>query len=121
MSASQHAPEDGNHAIGMIVEGEHVIIRFQHPITFLKLDPQNAMEIAGGLVKASLECKTKAPVDASVVQKLLADTKKDIKIDQAREVLINRMILMLNSFATSNKPIDWKARQVVDTILVEVT
>lgn len=121
MSASQHPPADGNHAIGMIVEGEHVIIRFQHPITFLKLDPQNAMEIAGGLVKASLECKTKAPVDTSVVQKLLADTKKDIKIDEAREVLINRMMLMLRNFEGSTYTLEWRARQVVDTILVEVT
>lgn len=118
---SAHPPSDGNHAIGMIVEGEHVIIRFQHPITFLKLDPQNAMEIAGGLVKASLECKTKAPVDASVVAKLLADTKRDIKIDQAREVLINRMMIMLRNFEGSPKDLQWRARQVVDTILVEVT
>lgn len=121
MNASVNPPNDGNHAIGMIVEGEHVIIRFQHPITFLKLDPQNAMELAGGLVKASMECKTKEPVDASVVQRLLADTKKDIKVDQAREVLINRMMLMLKGFEESNRSLEWRARQVVDTILVEVT
>lgn len=118
---SSKPPNDGNHQIGMITEGGYVILRFQHEITWLKLEPQNAMEIAGGLVKAAMEIKTGRPVTDSVVEKLLADTKRDIKIDQAREVLINRMIMMLKGFETSTKPIDWKARQVVDTILVEVT
>lgn len=118
---SSKPPNDGNHQIGMIAEGGYVILRFQHEITWLKLEPQNAMEIAGGLMKMAMETKTGRPVTDGVVEKLLADTKRDIKIDQAREVLINRMIMMLKGFETSAKPIDWKARQVVDTILVEVT
>jgi hypothetical protein len=69
----------------------------------------------------AMQIKTGQEVTDGLVQKLLADTKRDIKIDQARETLINRIILMLKSFETSQKPIDWKARQVVDTILVEVT
>ena len=118
---SAHPPNDGNHQIGMIIEDGYVILRFQHEITWLKLEPQNALEIAGGLVKAAMEIKTGKEVGATVVDKLLADTKKDIKIEQARETLINRMILMLKGFETNPRSIDWKARQVVDTILVEVT
>jgi hypothetical protein len=121
MSASQNPPNDGNHAVGMIIEDGYVVVRFQHAITFLRLEPQNCLEIAGGLLRLGMEIKTGKPLDDTTLDKLLADTKKDIKIDQAREVLINRMILMLKGFETSAKPIDWKARQVVDTILVEVT
>jgi len=121
VSASQNPPSDGNHAIGLIIEDGHIIVRFQYPITFLKLAPQNALEIAGGLLRMGMEIKGGKPVDDATLDKLLADTKKDIKIDAAREILINRMILMLKSFETSPRAIDWKARQVVDTILVEVT
>ncbi len=118
---SAHPPSDGNHAIGMIVEDGHIIIKFQHPIDWLKIAPQNALEIAGGLIKNAMEIKTGSQVDDGMVEKLLADTKKDIKVDQAREVLIGRMMLMLKGFETSTRSLDWKARQVVDTILVEVT
>lgn len=121
MSASQHPPADGNHAIGMIIEDGYVVVRFQHPITFLRLEPQNCLEVAGGLLKLGMEIKTGRPLDDGTVEKLLADTKKDIKVDAAREVLINRMMLMLKSFDTSQRSLEWKARQVVDTILVEVT
>ena len=82
---------------------------------------QNALEVAGGMVKMAMEIKTGAPVTDSIVEKLLADTKKDIKIEQAREILINRMMLLLKGFQDSNRPLEWQARQVVDTILVEVT
>ena len=118
---SSKPPNDGNHQIGMIAEGGYVILRFQHEITWLKLEPTNAMEIAGGLIKMAMEIKTGSPVTDSVVEKLLADTKRDIKVDQAREVLINRMMLMLKNFEGSTRSLEWRARQVVDTILVEVT
>ena len=118
---SSKPPNDGNHQVGMIAEDGYVILRFQHEITWLKMEPTNALEIAGGLVKMAMEIKTGQPVTDGMVEKLLADTKRDIKIDQARETLINRMVLMLKGFETSGKSIDWKARQVVDTILVEVT
>jgi len=121
MSASIAPPTDGNHAIGMIVEDGYVVIRFQHPITFLKMEPQNALEIAGGLLKAGMEAKTGRAPEGGIVEKLLADTVKDIKIEQAREVLINRMILMLRSFEGGSRSLEWRARQVVDTVLVEVT
>ena len=121
MSASQHPPDTGNHAIGLIIEDNQIIVRFQHAITYLKLDPQNAMEIAGALLKMGMEIKTGKMLPNDVAQKLLADTQRDIKIDQARELLINRMILMLRGFEDSNRSLEWRARQVVDTILVEVT
>ena len=121
MSASQHPPADGNHAIGMIIEDGYVVVRFQHPITFLRLEPQNCLEVAGGLLKLGMEIKTGRPLEDGTVEKLLAETRKDIQIDRAREVLINRIMLMLKGFEESNRGLDWKARQLVDTILVEVT
>ena len=114
-------PNDGNHAVGMIAEDGYLIMKFQHPIDWLKMEPQNAMEIAGAMIKMAMEIKTGRPVTDGMVEKLLADTKRDIKIDQAREVLINRMMLMLGSFEGGTKTLEWRARQVVDTILVEVT
>lgn len=105
--------------VGILTEAGHAIIRFPNPTTWVKLSPQQAFEIAGGLMRAAYEAKNgKAPRSGFVES--LQDEVVNKFTDELRQRLITRMILMLMSMDTQNKRIDYQARQIVDTILTEL-
>ena len=117
MSASSQPPNDGNHAVGIMQEAGFVIARFQHPIEWLKMEPQNAVEIAGGLMRAAFEARNGRPPRRGIVEGMQDEMNFKLT-EQKREVLINRMVLMLTQI--NSKPIPWQAAQIVDTCMAEL-
>lgn len=108
---------DGNPEWGIIREGHQVVVRFNQPITWAKLDPQNAFEIAGGLMRTAFEAKHGKPPKDGIVQGLQQEMS-DALLTQKRNLLVTRIMLMLVSL--DNKRVDYKAKQIVDIIFAEM-
>lgn len=107
---------EGTTAVAMKVEGGHVILKFPHPVGWLKLEPQQALELAGGMVRAGMEAKTgKTPTDI-VISQMIGQVQQQITVEK-RMVLVNRIILMRKTMDEQKKSMLYQAEAIVDRIL----
>lgn len=117
MSASTTPPNDGNHNIGIIPEAGYVIARFQHPVEFLKMEPQNAFDIAGGLMAAAFEARNGRPPRKGIVEAMQLEVSDELRKKQ-RDTLVNRLLIIMPQI-NARSPL-WQAQQIVDTIMAEL-
>ena len=70
----------GTTAVAMAVQEGHVIMKFPAPVSWLKMEPQQALEAAGWLVRAGMEAKTgRSPTDI-VVSRMIVNGQTAITL-----------------------------------------
>lgn len=90
----------------------HVVMCFPRPARWVKLDSDQALAVAQGLAGNGFEVKHGvAPPDAL----------RRAVTEQDRQVLINRITLMVRSLTERGKDPAYIARMIVDTCLSRVT
>ena len=122
MAAEGFAPLVGDGKAEMMVMDQRgmVIWRFKKPMSWIGLDPANAMQIAGATIKAAQIAKTgKAPPPGAIegiVDSFAKHVEKKITKAQ-RDVLVNRVVLMMASMTRQKRNQNYQAQQIVDIIL----
>lgn len=96
-----------------------VILHYPHPVEWAGLDPQTAVMVAEQMARAAFAIRHgyEPRPNADILQ---AEIKKKA-VEQVREHMINRAVLMLRTFLERKPPLEVQARELVDKILQEVT
>lgn len=107
---------EGTTAVAMKVAEGHVILVFPNPVAWLKLEPGQALEVAGGMIRAGMEARTgRAPGDV-MVSSLFNDVKAQVS-RELRDALVNRIILMRKTMDEQKRSPLYQAEAIVDRIL----
>jgi hypothetical protein len=108
---------DGKTNIAIGDENGRVFLRFQKPMAWIALDPQNAFDIGEAIARAAHKARFgETPTDSAY----LAQQVKARLTDQLRDRLIINISTMLRSLQEQGKSPGQMALHVVDTILSEV-
>lgn len=96
-----------------------VILHFPHLVEWAGLDPQTAVMVGEQMARAAFTIRHGyEPRDNADV--LQSEIKKKA-IEQVRERMINRTVLMLRTFLEKKPPLEVQARELVDRMLQEAT
>lgn len=96
-----------------------VILHFPQPVEWVGLDPQTAVMVAEQMARAAFQLRHGyEPRDNADV--LQSEIKKKA-VEEVRQRMINRIVLMLRTFQENRPPVELQAREVVDRILQEAT
>jgi len=80
---------DGAITMAVGVEDRHVVVKFHRPTEFIRFEPKNAQDIAEAITTAAFQADTSL--------KPVAETLKATLVQKHRDILIPRMMVMLNS------------------------
>jgi hypothetical protein len=94
-------------------EGGMVILKFDHDVDYLEMEPENALLISEAMATAAFECKEGfKPVGAALKAEL---------VQKHREKLVPRIALMMNSLREKKTVSNGQlALQLVDTCMSEI-
>jgi hypothetical protein len=101
-----------NMAIAVGRNGPHVVLRFQKAVEWVALDAETARQCAESIARSAYEAHYGVP----------PPTGKSVMSEEKRKMLVQRLALMLGSFARQPRmPSNGAmAVQLVDTVLAEV-
>lgn len=102
------APHDGK-----------VILRFPRPKEWVGFDPQNAMMVAGAMAKEAYELRFKRPANDIELSRIFGDIRKEVTAQQV-EVLVNRVVLIMNTGLEKKHPPLYTAQAIVNRILADI-
>lgn len=112
--------DSGNVETALGVQNGKVVLRYHQPVVEVHFDPQNAFVLAEHLARAAHEARFgETPPDANG-KYLAAQIRARVKEDLHGR-MVARARLSLKSLIEQGKPIDYIAREVVDTILSQAT
>lgn len=93
-------------------EDGKVFQRFKEPMVLVTYDPANAITIAGAIADAAFECRDGV--------KPVAGALKTELIERHRDVLVQRVPLVLRSLLDSGKTDGYIAKELIDICFKEI-
>lgn len=113
-----HAGE-GSTIIMVAAVGDKVVLQFPKAVQWAAVDGQTAVSVGEAMARAAHKIRYgREPASNADV---LAHEIKRRAVDEVRERLITRTILILRTMQEKNRRLDLQAAEVVDRILQEVT
>lgn len=108
--------DGGNVDTALKVEGGKVVLAYHQPVRLVLFDPQNALQLAHGLARASYEARFgRAPADEG--HNLLAQQVRSTVTRELRDRMISRVKLSLTSLQEQHRHPDYIATELVDIVL----
>lgn len=102
---------DGGGILGVKMDEKHVILNFPRAITWLKLDPATANEVAEEMARCAYHAIHGVPSP---------DKNKSLIKEQVYQKLVNRGAIVLRQLTEKGKPFDYQSRFLLDIILSEL-
>lgn len=104
-------------AVGVL--GSEVVLQVPHPVAWIALDPQTAVNVGESMARAAYKVRhgrePRPNVDA------LAEEIKRKTTDHLRQVLITRGTLILRQLLERGRSPEYIATEIIDRCLQEVT
>lgn len=110
-------------AIGVAMVGgkRQVVLKYFRPVTEIVFDPQNAFEFAEGMARASYEARFGKPPPGDAFAGELSRQVKNRATNEMRNVMVQKQTFNIRSMIQQGKAPDVIARNVVDTLLADLT